>query len=553
MKTNLYLKVIVLLVFSFIATNPSFAQSEEVKTTFNARFPSLVESVRAQTLSGTVDASKTSEIRELNNNLDAGLQDMSSFEIDPKDPVLVFFEKKDFKGKIFKKEPQRAHDELVTMMELAKNDLRDFMADKTQFGIDPRTAQRTISLFIEFKKQNHFDEAYAPWTYSFLYSPRAHKAIYTTGESIIQGLIEKESNAERKENLVDTLMIMYDQRIKYFNQEGYVLGRKAVNLLKYRPAAIIEADNILEKSITLETEKSSPAVMLVFMQTTAELFKRETKDNSGAVIVDAAKVIKTYNTLSDLVTKALDASSTEKESDIIKMAQKGIELHFANSGAANCEALIAINEPKFAKEENKQDTAFLINTLKLLNRQGCDESELHFEMSKQLYSVQPSALAAGGIATRYLKQKNYENAIKYYTEALDKCQNPESQAKFNYQMAYAHKEMGKYSQARTYARKAISLKADFGQAYIMIAMMYAASEKSCGSNSFEQAQVYWVAVDMLNKAKNADPSIAAQANKYINSYKPRYPNKEEAFMHSVTAGKTVKVGCWIQSNTKARF
>jgi len=48
-------------------------------------------------------------------------------------------------------------------------------------------------------------------------------------------------------------------------------------------------------------------------------------------------------------------------------------------------------------------------------------------------------------------------------------------------------------------------------------------------------------------------NIAEQANKYINAYSGRYPNKEDAFMNSVTPGMTVKIGCWIQGSTSARF
>jgi tetratricopeptide (TPR) repeat protein len=553
MKTRQYLKVIVLIAFSFFLTNAINAQSDEVKAVFNAKFPTLAESVRAQTLSGEVDAAKTQELRDLYNNLDAGLQDMSSFKINPSDPILVFFDKKELKSKMFKKEPQQAHDELVAMMQKARFDIRDFMADKTQYGIDPRASQKNISLFIEFNKQENFKEAYKPWTYCFLYSPRAHKAIYTSGESVIQGLIEQETNPTRKEELIDTLMLLFDQRIKYFGQEGYVDGRKAVNMLKFRPTAIIEAHHLLAKSIELEGIESSPAVLLVYMQTTSELFKRETKDASDKVIVDAGSVITIYNQLNDLITKALDKTTNTNDVKDLKEAQKGIEYHFANSGAANCDALIAINQAKFNIEANKHDTTFLMGALNMLNRANCDDSELHFEISKQLFSLQPSAIAAGGIATRYLKLKDFDNAIKYYNISLQTCKNPENQAKFNYQMALAYNELGQFSQARVYALKTLSIKPDFGLAYILIATMYAESRANCGETDFDKNTVYWIAVDMLQKAKAADPSITEKANSLIYSYTARFPNKEEAFMHSVTPGKSITVGCWIQGTTTARF
>ncbi|NLI25212.1 MAG: tetratricopeptide repeat protein, partial [Bacteroidales bacterium] len=63
---------------------------------------------------------------------------------------------------------------------------------------------------------------------------------------------------------------------------------------------------------------------------------------------------------------------------------------------------------------------------------------------------------------------------------------------------------------------------------------------------------FWVAVDELIKAKNADPSAADKINDLLGQYSARFPNTEEAFFNGYTDGQTYTVGCWIGQNTIVR-
>ena len=72
-------------------------------------------------------------------------------------------------------------------------------------------------------------------------------------------------------------------------------------------------------------------------------------------------------------------------------------------------------------------------------------------------------------------------------------------------------------------------------------------------DEFDKRTVFWAAVDKFVKAKQVDPSVAAKANEYIERYSPHFPTKDEAFFRDITAGKSVKVGGWINETTTARF
>ena len=47
--------------------------------------------------------------------------------------------------------------------------------------------------------------------------------------------------------------------------------------------------------------------------------------------------------------------------------------------------------------------------------------------------------------------------------------------------------------------------------------------------------------------------MTEEADKLIGIYSQHFPSKDEAFFRDITAGKSVKVGGWINETTTARF
>lgn len=139
---------------------------------------------------------------------------------------------------------------------------------------------------------------------------------------------------------------------------------------------------------------------------------------------------------------------------------------------------------------------------------------------------------------------NYENAIKFSTEDKTK-------AIYNCSIAKLLQKKNNYIDARTYAREAIKRNPSYGVPYIIIATLYASNP--VGQDNFEKSMTYWLAIDALLFGKLVDPSIEKEAQKLIEQYSTLCPKKEEAFMHSITEGKTVWIGDWIKETTQARF
>ena len=99
----------------------------------------------------------------------------------------------------------------------------------------------------------------------------------------------------------------------------------------------------------------------------------------------------------------------------------------------------------------------------------------------------------------------------------------------------------------------MKLNPNSGAAYILLAKAYAAYAPKYGEDNFDHSSVYWVVVDKLQRAKQVDPTVAAEANELIKTYRQHFPSKEDAFFRSITEGTSVKIGDWINETTTARF
>lgn len=427
--------------------------------------------------------------------------------------------------------------DLRTSEELVKAKDRDFM--------------NNYSMYNEFYKQDDYKSALKPWRILYIRYPKSTPNIYIHGANMYESFINNTENWDEKNEMIDSLMAIYDKRIKYFNQEGYVRGRQGTDLLKYKLANENLDDNelksilkkgygYLEDAIEIEQEKTEVAVLVVFMQATKRLFIMGE--------FPKGKVAENYQKASEIISNYL---AEEPDSEKYTTAKDLIDRLFQTSGAADCEALIALYEPQF--EEISQDVDELKKMLRILDRRDCTESELFAQASGKLYDLDPSPEAAFNMARLFVKRDQFDRAKEYYNNAIKSETDKELLAKYYFELGlFIFAKENDFQQARNLARKAIQNNPNSGRAYILLGDIYAQYSKHYGESDFEHASLYWLAVDYYQKAKRIDPDVFASANEKINIYKRYFPDKETMFFQGVQEGDTYKIGSWINETTKAR-
>ncbi|MCL3779747.1 hypothetical protein EMN47_05005 [Prolixibacteraceae bacterium JC049] len=419
--------------------------------------------------------------------------------------------------------------------------------------VDDSEYLQNASLYDQFRRQKDYKSALPHWRFVYTKYPKSSKNIYLHGVKIYEKLLDKASSQKVKRQYLDTIMSVYDQRIKNFGDEGYVIGKKlydfgrivAKKLEKSEEESLAflkKAYEMGEKSIELQGAKSELAVFVIHFPNIVRLY------NAGEFEKD--KVLEAYDKLMGLVEVIGAKAKTDDEKKGYAEAKSRIDDYFQKSGAADCEALIRIYTPKFA--EHADDAEAIKKMLRMLDRQGCDDSELYMKGSEQLYKIAPSAEAAYNMAKMFIRENDNAKAVEYFNKAIAEEKDNNLKAKYTFELAVLSYKNKDLKGARNIAKKSLALNPKNGEALKLIGLIYATSSSKFSTDAFEKQTVFWVAVDYFNRAKKADPSIAADCNRLIKTYKGYFPKKEEAFMRTLTDGSKYKVEGWINETTTVR-
>lgn len=408
----------------------------------------------------------------------------------------------------------------------------------------------TITLEKQMYDQKNYKAALPYWRTLYKKYPKSTLNLYLHGVNIYENLIQNTKDTKTRDLYIDTLMQIYNKRIKHFDQKGYILGRQGTDYMKFslldnedmtdevRKPILKKGYNYLEESVKLQGMESEAPVLILFMQSTRGLF--------GMGELPKEKVIENYEIASKIISSAL---GKEPDSNNYIIARDNVDLVFQASGAADCQALISIYTPKFDQlAANIED---LKKMIRMLDRQGCDASPLYAKASEKLYSLEPSAEAAYNMARMFIKANDHDKAETYLLQAIDMEKDPLNLAKYYYAMGTLNQTNDPQA-AKTYLQKAISNNPQDGKSYLLLADVFTRNSKSIGETDVERSFVYMLGVDLAQKAKRVDPSVEAQANEAINYYTQHFPLNEDIFMNGLTVGQTVTVGGWIGERTTLR-
>lgn len=426
----------------------------------------------------------------------------------------------------------------------------------TQFGSGEDSVRciTNISLFVPYAKAGNFKDAYEFWKIVYNECPAATKDIYLHGVKIMDWKIANEKDPAKKSALIDDLMGVYDKRVKYFGDDkrygkDWIVARKAQDYIR------------------LKGDKADPTVIYGWLKEVVDEYGNNTESLGLSLYMFAAhsrlgadpnfkeQYIQDYLKISaifDSQIKAAQAAGNDKEITALTAQKSAIDGGFAGSGAADCETLQNLYGAKI--EQNKDNLAYLKETVALLRRMRCQEIDAYLAAAGYAYKLEPSADAAVGMAKQAVKQKDYDTAIKYFEEAANLETDNVAKAEDYYMMALLAFDQNSYSKSRQYCQKAAELNPSYGAPWMLIGKMYAATAKSIYPDDAVLVKaVYNAAIDKFEKAKQVDPSVAEEANNLINTYRAHLPSTEEIFMHpELEKGKAFTVGGWIGERTTVR-
>lgn len=425
--------------------------------------------------------------------------------------------------------------------------LAETLHQDQRYGEDSVQCVRNWSLYAEYYRQRNYEMAYEPWKYMFNDCPRASINIYIHGANIIKYFYNNETDPDRREAWVDTLMMVYDQRIEMFGEEGRVLGRKVADLYRLRPTAVQDLYEMSERSIQLEGMNTGGDVLLVNFQMVVRL--------ADAALLEPNAIIEAFDRAIDIIEYNLEHNPDDAH--IYNPAKNNIRSMF--EPYATCENLAQIFEPRL--DAAPDDVELLERITEMLENAGCINDDLFFRATLKLHEIQPNAESAFLMGRLENNRENFPAAIKYYQQAADLfteegvAQHQDRIFRAYWLMAeLSFRQLRNLPQARTYARKAHETTPTDGRPLLLIGEMYATSASECGDDVITKKAAYWVAVDKLIEARNVatDEAVKERASQLIDHYRLFFPNNEDLFFHGYSEGDSFRVECWINKTTRIR-
>lgn len=416
-----------------------------------------------------------------------------------------------------------------------------------KYGADSANCIKYLSFYKDYFKQKSYNEALPNWREAFKRCPpTANQTMLVDGTTLMRKLISQNSkNPVYREKLVDSLMMIHDIRIanypKYAVTARNNKGLDLANYVQNDPERLYkEYGEIIAGNKT----KTKPTILLFYFDSAVELYK------NGSL--DEEEIIGVYEGCMELLSKMDPKDAADKE--MVDDMKVKIEELFASNNIADCDKLIELYTPKF--EVDPQNIELAEKIVRFMSAaDGCTDNALFISAATSIHKSNPTHASAYTLYKLNASTGKSAEAVKYLQEAIDREDSDAAQdAEYYYELAVYNFKCGNNLAAEQAAKKVIPLATTSeikGKTYMLIGTIWGGVR--CDGNDIAKRAPYWVAVDYFERAKAADPELAAEANKRINEYKKYYPLTADAFMFGVNDGETYQVSCGgFKANTTVR-
>lgn len=419
------------------------------------------------------------------------------------------------------------------------------MSAQGKYGADSAECIKYLSYYKEYYKSKNYDSALPNWRKAYsLCPPTANQTMLVDGTTLVRKLITKNAaNAEYRNALIDTLFSIHRTRAEYYPKYKVVamnnLGFDMANFYKNDAQKLFEG---LNEVIAANKELTKPSVLLIDLNAAIQMYQNNE--------LDADALISVYQNNMAYLEQAVPTDANAKED--LEKVKDDMESLFISSKVASCEKILEVYTPRY--EAAPEDLALVSNIVKMMSSaDDCTDNDLYLNAATSLHKLQPSSQSAYFLYKLNAARGNFDEAVKYISEALTYPEiSGETAADYNYEAATFCVKNGKNAKALEFANKSMELADSYkGKAYFLIGTIWGAT--TCGGDEISRRAPYWVAYDYMAKAKEADPSLAEDCNKMMSQYRVYFPQTAEAFMYDLTDGKPYKVSCnGMTANTTVR-
>jgi len=398
---------------------------------------------------------------------------------------------------------------------------------------DKSKAEEKVALYGDAMKQGQYRAAANAFSWMVKNAPDWHVKLYIDGADIYDNLAETEKDPAKKQQLVDSMLLMYDMRIQYCGDEANVLNRKAFYAYKYnvtKKEKVADLLALFDKVAELSGTNISDGNLVAYM-TTVQANSILLKNLSDEQILERYDRIMT---IADDKIKKYDAGGKTKDATKLREYKGVIDDLLISMVKVDCDFVKTNLEPKF--KQNPNDIALAKKIFGFMLQGKCTDDPLWLQAGEVIHKEEKDFGLAKNLALKYMSNDNYPKAEELFKEALGLATTNEDKGEILVYLGSVESKKNNKNAARDYFRQAT--EAGNKEGWEKIGDLYYGSFNDCkkGVNMAEDRLVYIAAYNMYSRAG---------ASQKMSLAKSQFPSKEEIFLFNWKTGDTMRVSCWI--------
>jgi tetratricopeptide (TPR) repeat protein len=394
---------------------------------------------------------------------------------------------------------------------------------------DRQTAEEKNVIYTDMMKLGNYKQAVPALSWLLINAPDLNESIYINGAKIYENLVDTEKNESKMKEYQDSAILMYDLRIKYFNDEAAVLNRKAFTAYKFYKddnEKYKELFELYQRTFDLNKNQVWDQNLLSYMD-----IVRRYKLTGGDLSDE--QVLEIYDQIIEIIEFKINEN---KNVDRLEVINDNVDKLLAATVKVDCDFIQNTLGPKLKADPN--DLKLAKNIFKLSMAGKCLDAPIFLDAVKVMFEQEPNFGLAKLIGDRSYIGGEYQLALQFYGEAVKLTEDNIKIAEIYLKEADICSRQDRKVRARDFAKMALTADPSLREAWTLIGNLYYTSYNDCkqGENIVEDRAVYFAAYEMYRNAGNQDA---------MRSSKAQFPTMEEIFTYNMEVGQPIKVGCWI--------
>lgn len=398
-------------------------------------------------------------------------------------------------------------------------------------------ADECVAVWGDAIKQGNYRSATSSLQWMLTNAPNWNTKLYIDAADVYDKLADKETDPAKKKILVDSLLMLFDMRIKTCGDEANVLNRKAYASYKYNiknKEKLAELLVLYDRVYEISGNNVSDGNLVAYL-TTVKANQLAFKNITDEQIFQRYDKIMT---IIDAKTKAALSANKTADVDKLKSYKDAVDGLLISMVKVNCDFVRKNLGPKF--KQNPDDLVIAKKIFNFMLQDKCTDDPLWLEAGEAIHRLSPEKDYGllKTLASRYVINGNLDKAEGLFKESLIVANNPQDKAEAQLYIGGIESKKGNYNAARDLYRQSVTSDPNNKEAWEKIGDLYYNSFDNCSKKQSlaEDRLVYIAAYEMYVKAGNSNLMSRAKA---------QFPSREEIFLLNWQAGSTQKVGCWI--------